>query len=54
MAKKKPKTLEEALQIRLVPRRFRESGLSRVEFDAQELAKRERGSRGSSVRYDES
>ena len=41
MAKKKPKTLEEALQIRLA-RRFRESGLSRVEFDAQELAKRER------------
>ena len=35
------KTLEEALQIRLA-RRFRESGLSRVEFDAQELAKRER------------
>ena len=40
MAKKKPKTLEEALQS--LARRFRESGLSRVEFDAQELAKRER------------
>ena len=48
MAKKKPKTPEEVAALarqvaaKDLERRFRESGLSRDEFDAQELAKLER------------